>query len=198
MIALITGLIIELDVDKIIIVNQGIGYEIYISFRTYLSLKTSPPGNEITLLINHQITDRSQKLFGFLNKKEKEVFIALKSLSGLGEATALKVLSFLTPEEIYQAAVNNDNAVLEKIPKIKAKTSEKILFELNRNIKKFEVLVEESSLPEPNKNLRDISILALLQLGFEEKAATKNVDLVMQKKSPSDVGDIIKEVLLNI
>ena len=196
MIASITGNITELDVDRVVIETGGVGYEIWISFRTYLTLKPLA-GKTVRLLVHHQITDRNQKLFGFIEKKEKEFFSAMKSLNGIGEATAMKILSFLTAEDIYKAAKNNDNVILEKIPKIKSKTSEKILFELNRNLKKFASLVEETSAEKSTVQIHETAIAALTQLGFDEKTAAKYVNQISKEKNLAEAGEIIREVLQN-
>ena len=198
MIAGLKGNISHLEVDHLHINCQGVIWEVWIPFRTYISIKNTSLEN-ITLYIYHHISDRSQKLFGFFDAKDKEFFIAMKSLQGIGEMTALRILSFLTAEDIYRAALNNDNDILEKIPKIKSKTSEKILFELNRNLKKFSALVDNNIIPTQSRlDSKDTAVLALVQLGFDEKSAIRQVDQVIKTLQLEDTGEIIKEVLKNI
>ena len=136
MIAGLKGYLEELKTDKVLINVSGVIYDVNISFKTYDEL-TSKIGNEIKLLIYHSISERTEKLFGFLQEKEREVFIRVRNLPGIGEMTALRVLSFLSPEELIDCVKREDKTKLEKIPKIKGKTSEKILFEISQNLKKF-------------------------------------------------------------
>jgi Holliday junction DNA helicase RuvA len=173
---------------------NGVVYELNISFKSYDILKDTN-NKEVFLFVFHSITDRSQKLFGFTEEKERELFELLKSLQGIGEMTALRVLSFLSPLELIDAVKREDKTKLEKIPKVKGKTSEKILFEVKQNLKKFEGFLEDSSSSSPKSANESLSILALLQLGFDEKTANREVKKQLEKTPDAETADIIREVL---
>ncbi len=194
MIAGLRGKIRKVNINKAFIDVNGVVYELNISFKSYDILKDTN-NKEVFLFVFHSITDRSQKLFGFTEEKERELFELLKSLQGIGEMTALRVLSFLSPLELIAAVKREDKTKLEKIPKVKGKTSEKILFEVKQNLKKFEGFLEDSSSSSPKSANESLSILALLQLGFDEKTANREVKKQLEKTPDAETADIIREVL---
>ncbi len=195
MICGLKGKIAKLDVNSVTIDTGAVAYEVQISFKTYSELKEKKIV-EAYLHIFHSITDRSEKLFGFLSNKDRELFKTMKSLNGIGELTALKILSFMTFEDLYKAVQNEDKTKLEKIPKVKGKTSEKILFEVKRNLKKFESFLTEGEDFQPTKDDKiEIAVMALVQLGFEEKTARKEVAGTISETGSLDTGEIIKAVL---
>ncbi|MBK8395987.1 MAG: Holliday junction branch migration protein RuvA [Leptospiraceae bacterium] len=196
---MITGLkgkIERLDVGVIELDVNGVVYEVFISFKTYDLVKNNKE-NQVYLYTYHLINDRTQKLFGFLNIRDRELFKLIRGLHGIGEMTALKILSFMNADELYKAVVNEDNSQLEKIPKVKGKTSEKIIFEVKQNLKKFEAFLNDTNINySPTKeDKKDLSVLALVQLGFDEKSAIKEVSKVMTEKNMDDTAEIIREVL---
>jgi Holliday junction DNA helicase RuvA len=99
------------------------------------------------------------------------------------------------PLELIDAVKREDKTKLEKIPKVKGKTSEKILFEVKQNLKKFEGFLEDSSSSSPKSANESLSILALLQLGFDEKTANREVKKQLEKTPDAETADIIREVL---
>lgn len=124
MIAGLKGRIERLDVSFVELDVNGVIYEIFISFKTYEELRLIKD-SQVTLCIYHLINERMQRLFGFLNIRDRELFKLIRGLHGIGEMTALKILSFMSADDLYKAVVNGDNSKLEKIPKVKGKTSEK-------------------------------------------------------------------------
>jgi holliday junction DNA helicase RuvA len=193
MIACIKGKIRELEFSKVILeTNSGISYEVSISFKAYEELKSL---NETEIYIYHHITDRTEKLFGFMNYKDRELFKLIRSLNGIGEMTALKILSYLNAKELYHAVLNGNQSALEKIPKVKGKTSEKIIFEIKQNIKKLEQFVNENEKKSSTTSEKELSIQALVQLGFDEKTASKEVDRILKLNSNLNTAEIIKQVL---
>ncbi len=166
MIAELLGSLVNIEIGTAYVYVNGVTYEVNVAFKTFERLKNQM-GEEVHLYIYHSITDRTQKLYGFLEKQEKEIFKLMKSLSGIGEVTALRVLSFLTVDELYHAVVQNNRGILEKIPKVRGKTSEKIIFEVKQNIKKFESFLSgEETATQTENNQKELSILAL-RLGFQ-------------------------------
>ena len=196
MIAGLKGKIERLDVSVVELEVNGVVYEVFISFKTFEELKNHKD-KDVHLCVYHLINDRTQKLFGFLNIRDRELFKLIRGLHGIGEMTALKILSFMSADELYRAVVNGDNSQLEKIPKVKGKTSEKIIFEVKQNLKKFEAFLNGTNINySPTKeDKKDLSVLALVQLGFDEKTAIKEVSKVMTEKNMDDTAEIIREVL---
>jgi Holliday junction DNA helicase RuvA len=190
------GKIFQLDISKLYLDTGYVVYEILIPFKIFDELKDKKK-EEIFIFIYHSINERGQKLFGFATRKERDLFELLKSLQGIGEMTALRVLSFLQAEELLEIVKSGDKSRLEKIPKIKGKTSEKILFEVKQNVKKFENFLgdgEKLSPQESHDKQNELAILALMQLGFDEKNATKYAEIATQKGF-KETADIVREVL---
>jgi Holliday junction DNA helicase RuvA len=198
MIASLKGNLLRLDMDRILIEVGGVGYDVLIPFPLHLELREKV-GTEVFIHVFHSITDRSQKLFGFSSNKDRELFQLIKSLHGIGELTALKILSFFQADDLYEIAKADDKKSLEKIPKVKGKTSEKILFEIKQNLKKLESFLRE---PNPNdvgaNKIEDLAVLALIQLGFDEKTAQKSVDQTKKSKANLTASEIVKQVITGI
>ncbi|MDZ4726154.1 MAG: Holliday junction branch migration protein RuvA [Leptospira sp.] len=195
MIGSLKGQLLRLDLDSILIEVSGVGYEVLIPFPLHLQLRESV-GKEIFVFVFHSITDRNQKLFGFSTNKDRELFKLIKSLNGIGELTALKILSFFQADELYQIAQADDRKTLEKIPKVKGKTSEKILFEIKQNLRKLESFLREDKKEFSITNSQnDLAILALIQLGYDEKTANREVALVRKVNPEMEAGEIIRLVI---
>jgi len=196
MIAGIRGKLKKVSTNKAYLETGGILYELHISFKSFDLLRDGL-NTEVFLYVYHSITDRSQKLFGFLEEKERELFELMKSLQGIGEMTALRVLSFLSPAELIESVRKEDKTKLEKIPKVKGKTSEKILFEVKHNLKKFESLLAENrpEVSELGNQKEELGILGLVQLGFDEKTAGREVKKFLMKSPNAEPAEIIREVL---
>jgi Holliday junction DNA helicase RuvA len=207
MIASLRGRILRLDLGSVVLeTNSGVGYEIIISFPTHLHLKETTKDKEVILYIFHSITDRNQKLFGFLTNRDRELFQVMKSFNGIGELTALKILSFYNADGLYKIATEENRLALEKIPKVKGKTSEKVLFELKQNLKKIESFLSKDdqiegtidSIPNrPEDSALDLAILGLIQLGFDEKSSKREVDRLW-KMGIHEPSEIIREILKNL
>ncbi|WP_411822379.1 Holliday junction branch migration protein RuvA [Leptospira sp. 'Mane'] len=195
MIASLRGNLLRLDLDSILIEVSGIGYEVMIPFPLHLELRESV-GKEIFIHCFHSISDRGQKLFGFQTNKDRELFKLIKSLHGIGELTALKILSFFRADDLYQIAQADDRKTLEKIPKVKGKTSEKILFEIKQNLKKLESFLQDSDKEFGPVHIQDdLAILALIQLGYDEKTANREVDLIRKSTPDLEAGEIVRKVI---
>ncbi|EMF83718.1 Holliday junction DNA helicase RuvA, N-terminal domain protein [Leptospira weilii serovar Topaz str. LT2116] len=103
MISGLKGTLKKLEVGFAHIETGGITYEVTISFKTYLELKGLPSHNEIQFQIFHAMSERGQKLFGFLTEQDKEFFKVIKGLQGIGELTALKILSFFQRKNFIES-----------------------------------------------------------------------------------------------
>lgn len=194
MIASLRGKLLRLDLQTLLLETGGVGYEVQIPFPVHLALKDAV-NLEVFLYIFHSITERGQKLFGFLQPKDRDLFLLIKSMHGIGEATALKILSFYGADELKEITCNEDKAKLEKIPKVKGKTSEKILFELKQNIHKLEsflVAPDKETKEAKGSRVAELATLALVQLGFEEKVATRAISEIHVKNPELSPGELVK------
>lgn len=195
MIATLRGKLIRLDLNSLVLEVSGVGYEVLVPFTVHLAFRERL-SEDIQLHIFHSITDRSQKLFGFLSEKDRELFKLVKSLQGIGELTALKILSFYGADDLHDIAMQDDRKRLEKIPKVKGKTSEKILFEVKQNLKKLESFLQKPK-DQASEVTResDLAILALIQLGYDEKTAEREVKLIRDQEPKLSAGETVRKVI---
>ncbi|HJY23478.1 MAG TPA: Holliday junction branch migration protein RuvA, partial [Hanamia sp.] len=113
---------------------QGIGYEVNISLNTYSHIQSLAEGKLFTYL---QVKEDSHTLFGFFDAIEKEMFVLLISVSGVGAATARMMLSNMKPSEISNAIVMNNSKLLENVKGIGRKTAERLVLELRDKVSKL-------------------------------------------------------------
>ena len=126
MIAFLQGNFVQLTPAKLIVDVGGVGYEVNISLNTYESISGKEKGLLHTYL---HLTENSQVLFGFFGQDEKELFMQLISVSGVGASTARMMLSGMRPDEIIRAIVQGDARQLEQIKGIGKKSAERLVLE---------------------------------------------------------------------
>jgi Holliday junction DNA helicase RuvA len=179
----------DLKANSLIINVNGVGYSVAIPFSTYESILNL---EEVTLYI-HTIHKEDQfRLYGFFTLEEKEIFSLLLSISGIGPMMALAVLSGLSTEELINVVKESNIFQLTKIPGIGKSKAEKLLFELNRKIKKIEEL---SSSPIKSTSLRNEAVEALVSLGFDEKKSCLIIDEIRKENPDAAIEFIIKTAL---
>lgn len=179
------------DPTFVIIDVNGVGYEVKISLYTFSKVKDL----KSCLLYTHlHVKEDAHTLYGFFNKKEKNVFLQLISISGVGPNTALMINSSLTVDELKNAIVNEEVGVIQRVKGIGNKTSLRIILELKDKIKR-EGLEEGTSVLGSN-TVRNEALSALLTLGINRNVAEKSVDGIL-KKSGKDISleELIKLVL---
>ena len=150
----------------------GVGYEVRISLQTFSAL---PEDGEVSLFTHFHVREDAQLLYGFKSEGEKNIFLHLISISGVGPNTALMVLSSLSVEELHHALVNQDVAVIKAVKGIGQKTAERIILELKDKLS-LEGSAESSNIPSfSNNTLRQEALSALSTLGFTKSAAEKGI-----------------------
>ena len=178
MINYIKGEIVEKEPTHVIIDVNGIGYLIKISLNTYSLIRDSESAK---LLTYFHVKEDSQTLFGFKAIEEKELFMLLISISGVGPGTGLMILSSLTPVEIQKAILNDDVATMQNIKGIGTKTAQRIILELKDKMAKFGALDESSEIfPQLDNTLRNEALSALITLGINRPMAEKSIALVLK------------------
>ncbi len=167
MIAFVRGNFIFRSPTQVIVDVNGVGYELQISLHTYSAISTSKSGQLATYL---QITENNQTLFGFHEAAEKDLFLQLISVSGVGASTARMMLSGMKPDEIVKAILQNNVRALESIKGIGKKTAERLIVELKDRIGKQNTTSVEAFTPESNTMEQD-ALIALTSLGIARSAA---------------------------
>ncbi len=190
MYAFISGLIDYIDPNGLVIVdNNGIGYNINVSLNTLADL---PQKGEKTKLYTYtHIKEDAFSLFGFLSMSEKNMFIKLIDINGVGPKMALGILSGIDTASLALAVANNDVKSLSSIKGVGKKTAERIILELKEkvNITAEEVMGSNSSIKiSSSKEIND-AIEALVALGISKNDAIKAVQKASE--SAKDTNAII-------
>lgn len=179
--------LVHLDVN-------GVGYELQVSLNTYSSIQGLDKGILRTYL---HIREDAHTLFGFYDQAEKDIFIQLLSVSGVGATTARMMLSYMKPEELVRAITSGDSRTLEGIKGIGRKTAERIVLELRDKVGKSSF--ETNISPMKNNTLHADALNALLGLGVARNSADQVIQKVMRSDpSLTSLEDIIKRALKNL
>ncbi|MFH2140845.1 MAG: Holliday junction branch migration protein RuvA [Bacteroidota bacterium] len=186
----IKGIIKELKPTYLVLDNGNIGYFIEISINTYTSLKE---GDSILVFIHQIIREDANKLYGFINKKEREIFRLLISVSGIGPNTARMMLSSMIPNEIEQAIATGNVALLQSIKGVGAKTAQRIIVDLRDKIGK--ISGAENIFIDENNTLKNEALSALVMLGFVKNSVMKVLDKLFAENKYQAVEDVVKEAL---
>jgi holliday junction DNA helicase RuvA len=169
----------------------GVGYELQISLNTYSRIQGLEKGILLTYL---HIREDAHILYGFFEPAEKELFILLISVSGVGASTARMMLSSMKPEEIIRAIAEGNTRQLESIKGIGKKSAERIILELRDKVGRIRGEANFSSLI--NNTLEQDALNALITLGIARSAAEQAIKKTVNGASGTDkVEDIIKKAL---
>lgn len=166
MIASLTGKYILKTPSYVLLDVHGVGYEIQISLNTYSSIQNLENG---TLLTHLQIKEDAHTLFGFAELTEKELFVQLINVNGVGASTARMMLSAMKPQELRSAIASGNTSALEKIKGIGRKSAERIILELREKIVKSGV--EPASSGFRHNTLEQDALNALVSLGIPKNTA---------------------------
>ena len=173
MIRSLEGVVLLKNKDSIVMDVHGFGFEIGCSS---MALRLSEEANTIRLITYLQVSENGLALFGFANEEERDIFLKLTSIKGVGGKLALTVLRSLSSSEIVNAVVHADQDTFISVPGIGKKTAERICFELQRHFN--DVILPSSPLTAGiGSAVTDTVISALRSLGF----STNDIASVMQK-----------------
>ncbi|MBT8230605.1 MAG: Holliday junction branch migration protein RuvA [Bacteroidia bacterium] len=173
----------------------GIAYDVQISLNTYGQLESLEEAKLFTHLI---IRDDAHSLYGFFQEEERDLFIKLVSVSGIGPNTARVILSYMTPVEAASAILTDNVAAFKKVKGVGPKTAQRIILDLKDKIAK-DALSTSPILNIPNSEIREEAISALVALGFQKSQVNKAVDKILSDNSNIDqVETLIKSVLRQI
>jgi holliday junction DNA helicase RuvA len=191
MIAFLRGDFVHKTPTVVVVDVGGVGYEVQITLSTYTKIQSLTRGLLQTHLL---IKEDSHTLYGFFEQAEKDMFIQLISVSGVGAATARMMLSSMRPDEIVRAILQGNAQQLESIKGIGKKSAERIILELKDKLGKNTPETNFSSLID--NTLDKDALNALLALGIARSVAEQALRKVLvSMPSTAKVEDIIKHVL---
>jgi Holliday junction DNA helicase RuvA len=196
MIAHLTGILRKKIPHSVIIDNNGIGYEVSVPLSTFYALPEKD--EKVSLHIYTHVREDALMLFGFHTSLEKEIFMLLISVSGIGPRLATNILSGIGPVDLLDAMANGDAARMQSIPGVGRRIAERIALELkDKALKKrgdAEPLAAPSVTREDERVYND-ALSALVNLGYPSKSAKGAVDRARARAKDAGLETLIKEAL---
>ena len=196
MIEYLRGELAELSPASAVIDCQGVGYLANISLNTYSAIQGK---KECKLYIYEAIREDAYILFGFASKQERELFLLLISVSGIGGNTARMILSALSPAELVNIISTENATMLKSVKGIGLKTAQRIIVDLKDKIKVDAVATASiegnmaALLPDAHSEVQEEAIAALTALGFAQAVSQKAVMAVLKEDPTATVQQVIKQ-----
>ncbi len=172
MIALLTGKIAFRSIDHLIVDVAGVGYRLMIPLSTFYAL---PEEGDVRLHVHTHVKEDAIHLYGFWTLQEKEMFLLLLTISGIGPKVALNILSNIPVAELRAALSEGDSRRLSALPGVGKKTADRLVLELQEKIRRLGAPPAASAAKSaPGASLPfDDSLSALINLGYKESQARK-------------------------
>ncbi len=198
MIEYIRGSIAELSPTMAVLDANGVGYGLSISLNTYTAIQGL--SGDVKLYVSESIREDAYQLWGFATKVERELFLLLTTVSGVGPASARVILSSMTTRELCDAISRSDERLLKSAKGIGGKTAQRIIVELKDKITALGIdAAAGSPTAQPvnvaNKEVMDEAIAALTMLGFSPAPSQKAVLGILRAEPDATVERVIKLAL---
>lgn len=196
MIAYVRGRVLTIGVESVIVDVNGLGYEVYCSGA---AMRKAIVGEPIELYTHLQVKEDGVTLFGFDCVKEKEIFLKLITVSGVGPKLGITVLSSLSADDLAQAVFTADVKRLSAVKGLGKKTAEKIVLELHGKISAAEIMgasgetpsAASASAPTKLSAIDEDAVAALMGLGF-----TRNESVQAVKKAHESGASTVEEIIM--
>ena len=189
MIEFISGILIEKKPNFIVVDVNGVGYKIFISLNSYDELPKV--NNKVSINTFFQVSENNQCLYGFKDLLEKEIFLMLIGVSGIGPKTGIALLSAVKPLDLKQRLIAGEVKMLTSLPGVGIKTAKRIIIELKDKFTK----TNKDDLPIENSNDNTDAYYALINLGFRSNNVRDIINKIVKDNPQIDTEDIIKESL---
>ena len=186
----IRGILADINPASVVVETGNVGYIMNISLNTYSKINGK---KDVYLYIHQVVREDAHILYGFAEKRERELFRNLISVNGVGANTAIMMLSSLNPDELIGAVSSGNIDALKAVKGIGAKTAQRIVIDLKD---KFGKIPETGQILIPADNTtRNESLSALVMLGFAKKDADKVVSKIIRENPGTTVESVIKKAL---
>ena len=194
MIAHITGKLISKQPHAVIVDVNGVGYELSVPLSTFYDL--GEPGADVSLRVHTHVREDALQLFGFRTDREKQLFLAVTSVTGIGPKLGITLLSGLSADELIRAIRDNNLAKLVSVPGVGKKTAERLVVELRDKMTKLAASTQTESVssdytPVANAMSEDI-ISALVNLGYQKVVAEKAAANVLNEKPEANFETLLR------
>ena len=192
MLEYVKGDISELSPTFVVIDNQGLGYFINISLTTYAALEKL---TSCQLYLYEAIREDAFVLYGFLKKEERNAFLQLISVSGVGANTARMILSSLSVSELQEAVISGNENALKNVKGIGLKTAQRIIVDLKDKLGNLDNVAKNSLSFSRNQGTRSEAVSALVMLGFNAAVSHKAVDRILAEMPDIRIEGLVKKSL---
>jgi Holliday junction DNA helicase RuvA len=197
MIAHLSGTLIAKHATSVILDVSGVGYEVTIPVSTFYDMEET--GANVSLRIYTHVREDALQLFGFRTPRERELFLQLISVTGIGPKAAITMLSGMNADEIISSIRANNLARLTSIPGVGRKTAERLVIELRDKINNLsspalDEAIDAGTIGDAQASgdtLREDALSALVNLGYQRAAAEKALNSALHEG-----GDLSVEILL--
>lgn len=193
MLEYIKGRIAELTPAYAVIDNMGLGYMLNISLSAYNKLQAEIGDMEVKMYVYEVIREDTHLLYGFVDKKERELFLLLISVSGVGPNTARMILSSLTPGDLEEVIVSGNDRLLKSVKGVGGKTAQRIIVDLKDKIKPGDSTLV--SMAGQAGQVMDEALSALVMLGFSQQMSQKALQKVFKEDPATNLEAAIKKAL---
>jgi Holliday junction DNA helicase RuvA len=197
MIAFLSGKLLEKHANTVIVDVAGVGYEVTIPLSTFYEL--GEPGTDVELRIYTHVREDAIQLFGFKTTHERDLYLKLISVQGIGAKSGITMLSGMNADEIVAAIRSNDLGRLTAIPGVGRKTAERLVIELRDKVGELAVAAgvggpsSVSSLPADA--VYDDALSALINLGYQKVAAERALKKVVDEGTEMTVQKLLRRSL---
>ena len=187
----IKGNVAELTPTYVVLDNHGVGYMINISLNSFNALQHQE--DVVKVFVYEAVREDAHLLYGFTERRERELFLLLISVSGVGANTARMILSSLTPSDLEQTIASENVGILKSVKGIGAKTAERIIVDLKDKIKlSTDTLLDKSQV---TSEVFDEAMSALVMLGFTKQMSQKALKKLFTAEPTITVEQAIKKAL---
>jgi len=200
MIAHLSGTLLSKQANSVIVDVAGVGYEVTIPLSTFYDLEDA--GTAVQLRIYTHVREDTLQLFGFKTARERELFLKIITVSGIGPKLGITLLSGMSADELIASIRTNNLVRLTLIPGIGRKTAERLIMELREKVAELSSAQLEEELgakpegAEPTEDtVRSDALSALLNLGYQRSAAEKAIDAALAEGGELTVESILRRGL---
>ena len=197
MIAFLSGKLLDKQANTVIIDVGGVGYEVSIPLSTFYELGDA--GTDVQLRIYTHVREDAIQLFGFKTERERELYLKLISVQGIGARSGITLLSGMSADEIISAIRSNNLIKLTSIPGVGKKTAERLVIELRDKINDVPAGDGDGAAVTPSEaageSVFDDALSALVNLGYQRNAAEKALKQAMQDGTEPSVQKLLRRGL---
>ncbi|MDM7922469.1 MAG: Holliday junction branch migration protein RuvA [Pyrinomonadaceae bacterium] len=199
MIGYLSGKLLEKHANQAVVDVSGVGYDVTIPLSTFYEL--GEPGSDVSLRIHTHVREDAIQLFGFSSVRERELFLKLISVQGVGAKSGITMLSGMSGDEIIAAIRTENISKLTAIPGVGRKTAERMVIELRDKVgdlvgtSQAASAVGSAETPDGGEAVFDDALSALVNLGYQKNAAEKALQQASREGTEQTVQKLLRAAL---